>query len=308
MKHIALLLIVLLTNINVYSQNLYSKAYGDPLHPSIVYIHGGPRGNSTLFEGTTAKTLASKGYHVIVYDRRGEGRSVDTAANFSFKEAMADINEILAHYNLTNATFLGHSFGGILATLFTSENPEKVNRLILIGALFSQQETYNHILKSVEKHANNNNEQSTIDRISEINRLDTLSAQYRKACYELASAYGYFKMPNPTKQSIRLRIAYEKGIYGQANIRNDNAPLRFYQNEKMVNINTKDILKKSIKNGNKIFGIYGKDDGLFSQKQISDLRAIVGADNLKLIDNCSHYPFVDQQEVFIQHVMSIMSR
>lgn len=63
------------TCLQVSAQQLYSKAYGDPKNPAIIYLHGGPRGNATLFEGTTANALAERGFYVIVYDRRGEGRS-----------------------------------------------------------------------------------------------------------------------------------------------------------------------------------------------------------------------------------------
>lgn len=74
MKRITLLMAMIFIFLSAYSQQLYIKTFGDPHHPAIVFIHGGPRGNSVLFEGTTAQKLADKGFYVIVYDRRGEGR------------------------------------------------------------------------------------------------------------------------------------------------------------------------------------------------------------------------------------------
>lgn len=73
------------------NQTIYSKSYGQSENPAILFIHGGPRGNSTLFEGTTAQKLAEKGFYVIVYDRRGEGRSIDSTATFTFQEAINDL-------------------------------------------------------------------------------------------------------------------------------------------------------------------------------------------------------------------------
>ncbi|MDR0262347.1 MAG: alpha/beta hydrolase [Sphingobacterium sp.] len=64
-------------------RTIYSKSYGQRKDPAIIFIQGGPSGNSTLFAGTTAETLASKGFYVIVYDRRGEGRSIDSTAKLS---------------------------------------------------------------------------------------------------------------------------------------------------------------------------------------------------------------------------------
>ena len=48
--------------------------------------------------------------------------------------------------------------------------------------------------------------------------------------------------------------------------------------------------------------MYGKNDGIFSEKQLDDLNNIVGKKNFKLIDNCSHYLFVDQQNDFLEFI------
>lgn len=300
------LLLGLLNNTLVQAQEIYSKAYGNPKDPAIIYIHGGPRGNATLFEGTTATLLAKQGFYVIAYDRRGEGRSIDPLAKITFTEAIDDLDNIMEKYNLAKAAIIGHSFGGIVATLFTAVSAEKVDRLILVGALFSQQETYDHILASINKLAVTKKDTITLNRIPQISSLDRRSADYRTLCYELASQYNYFTMPQATPESKKLQLNYQNSEYGKTNIRNDQAPLLFYKNEKQVNIDTKQTLKR-IQNLNvKLYGIYGKQDRIFSEKQIADMRRIVGVKHFDLIDNCSHYPFVDQQAVFIKDIVRFM--
>jgi proline iminopeptidase len=83
MKQIITVFIYFFVLFSVKAQALYTKSYGDTKHTPIIFIHGGPSGNSTLFESTTALNLSQKGYYVIVYDRRGEGRSIDTTAKFT---------------------------------------------------------------------------------------------------------------------------------------------------------------------------------------------------------------------------------
>jgi proline iminopeptidase len=58
------LLLVLFFIISAFAngQNLYIKTYGNKEKKAIVFIHGGPSGNSTLFESTTAQKLADKGF------------------------------------------------------------------------------------------------------------------------------------------------------------------------------------------------------------------------------------------------------
>lgn len=278
-------------------QNLYIKTYGNKKDKIIIFIHGGPSGNATLFEGTTAQKLADQGFYVIAYDRRGEGRSQYPNAKFTFEEAFQDLNFIYATYHLKKAIILGHSFGGLVATLYTNKYPKNVSVLVLAGALFSQQETYDHILDTLKKKYSNDSEQ--LKRINIVENLDKNSADYRKKCFELAGENNFFKMPYPTAESKKLYADYEAGEFYKTNIRNKNAPLVFYQNEKQNNIDTRPVLKKIKSTGVPIYGIYGKDDGIFSSAQINSLKAITGENHFAFLDNCSHYLFVDQQSAFI---------
>jgi proline iminopeptidase len=291
-----------------FAQQIYSKAYGKKGNPALIYVHGGPRGNSTLFEGTTATALAERGFYVIVYDRRGEGRSNDPNAKLTFDEACLDLNGLIEQYGLTKVNLLGHSFGGIVSTLFANTFPEKVERLILVGALFSQQESYTHILHTSLKIATQKQDTTILKKISNIKSLNTQSEQYRKQTYEVASHYGFFKMPSPTEESKRVNQQYENSSFSKSNIRNDKAPLLFYQNELRVNIDTKPILRGFINKKIKLSAIYGAQDGVFSKKQFSDLRKITSSSNFYTIENCSHYPFVDQQQKFLNSVEEIMNK
>jgi len=293
-------IIFIISSIVLNAQNLYSKAYGNPKNVPVIFIHGGPSGNATLFEGTTAQKLSDKGFYVIVYDRRGEGRSKDENAAMTFKESFEDLKEIYTTYHIRKANILAHSFGGIIGTLFTSQFPEKVNSLTLAGALFTQQETYDHILKQAKEHFKN--DPSQLKEISEIENLDKNSAAYRKRCYEMAGKLNFFDMPNPTPKSEMLRNEYKAGEFYKNNIRNSDSPLKFYKNEPLNNLDNTSVLKDIRKKGIPIFAVYGKNDGIFSEKQLNDLKNIVGKKNFILIDNCSHYLFVDQQDDFLQFI------
>ncbi|MFZ4929656.1 alpha/beta hydrolase [Chryseobacterium sp. Mn2064] len=299
MKFSTTILFILFT-VFYHAQTLYSKAYGNPNNPPVIFIHGGPSGNATLFEGTTASKLAEKGFYVIVYDRRGEGRSKDKNATMTFQESFEDLNQIYADYKIKKANIIAHSFGGIIGTLFTSHFPKKVSSLTLAGALFTQQETYDHILKQAKEYFKN--DPTRLKEILEIEKLAKNSAVYRKRCYEIAGIMNFFKMPSPTPESQELRKNYEAGEFYTNNIRNPNSPAIFYKNEPLNNLDNTKILKEIKKKGTPIFAIYGKNDGIFSEKQLNDLKNIVGKNHFRLIDNCSHYLFVDQQDEFLQFI------
>lgn len=232
-----------------------------------------------------------------MYDRRGEGRSTDSNAKFTYLEAFQDLNSIYKTYQLKKAILVAHSFGGLVATLYTEKYPQNVSALVLSGALFSQQETYDHILNSVKKK--HKGDSKTIERISDIAKLNKNSAAYRKGCYDLAGANDYFTMPHPTTASKKLYASYEKSIFSTTNIRNKKAPLLFYKNEKQNNIDTRPYLIKIKKKGIPMYAIYGKDDRIFSASQMDSMKNLVGENHFTLLDNCSHYLFVDQQDKFL---------
>lgn len=303
MKQLLCLLFVIILS-SFHAQNIYSKDYGNSQNPAIIFIHGGPSGNATLFESTTAQPLADKGFYVIVYDRRGEGRSKDDYATMTFRESFDDLHNLYKKYSLKKATILGHSFGGIIATLFTNQYPEKVNALILAGALFSQQETYDYIFKQAKEKFKN--EPSKLQQIADIEQSDKNSAAYRKRCYTLAGEMNLFTMQTPTPESQQLRSQYESSIFSKENYRNPNSPIKFYNNEIQNNLDNKNILNNIKKKGVPIFAVYGKNDGIFSNQQLTDLKNITGKENFKLIDNCSHYLFVDQQDEFIKFIDHVL--
>jgi len=302
MKKIFLLSLLSLSFL-VSGETLYIKTYGNKNDKPIIFVHGGPSGNATLFEGSnTAEELSKKGFFVIAYDRRGEGRSTDPNAKFTYAEAFQDLNAIYKKYHLKKATLLAHSFGGLVATLYAEKYPQNINGLILAGALFSQQETYNHILDSVKKIYTKKNDLAKLDKVALVEKLNKNSAEYRKGCFELAGENNFFKIPHPTEESKKLYAAYDASDFFKTNIRNKNAPLLFYQNEKKNNIDTRSSLKKIKAEGIPIYAIYGKEDGVFSTEQLSSIKNLAGKNHFALLENCSHYLFVDQQKEFLSNV------
>lgn len=51
-----------------------------------------------------------------------------------------------------------------------------------------------------------------------------------------------------------------------------------------------------------IYGVYGQDDGLYSEAQIEKLKSLIGASNVFYWEQCSHNVFIDQQKKFIDAI------
>ncbi len=302
MKKTTLLFILLLISISIYSQKIYSKAYGNPSNKTIIYLHGGPGYNSTGFEKITAKKLSQNGFYVIVYDRRGEGRSIDKNALFKFKESFDDLNAIYKKFNIKSASLIGHSFGGIVATLYAEKHPEKINTLLLVGTPITMQKTFLTIINSSKQIYIRNKDSLNLKYIQQLQKMDTTSIAYSSYSFKHAMLNGFYYPKQITKEAINLYSKFKTDslLIKHGSKMTYEAVKGFWKNEKYTTLDITENLKQVLGNKTLVFGLYGKDDGLFSKNQITKIRHLIGNHNFKYINNCSHNSFIDQRSLFIK--------
>lgn len=302
MKNTLALFALILSPFLVKSQSLYSKAFGNPNDKAIIYLHGGPGYNSVGFEATAAKALSENGFYVITYDRRGEGRSNDKKAKFTFNEALSDLNAIYKTYHLESATLLGHSFGGTIAILFAEKYPAKTSAVILLSAPLSMQETLATILNSSKTIYKSKNDTVNLHYISMLEKMDKSSLQYSSYCFQHAMQNGFYYPKQPNKKALDIYAKFNSDTllmkYGAQ--MTYQAPKGFWKNERYTSVDLKENLKKIRQSNTAVFGLYGKDDGLFSKDQIQNIQNLIGENNFEYLQNCSHNPFIDQQDLFIK--------
>ncbi|AZN99135.1 alpha/beta hydrolase [Mesorhizobium sp. M9A.F.Ca.ET.002.03.1.2] len=101
----------------------------------IVFHHGWPLSaddwdNQMLF-------FLEKGYRVIAHDRRGHGRSTQTATGNEMDTYAADVAALVAHLDLKNAVHIGHSTGGGEVARYVARygGDGRVAKAVLIGAV-----------------------------------------------------------------------------------------------------------------------------------------------------------------------------
>ncbi|KJD36518.1 alpha/beta hydrolase [Tamlana sedimentorum] len=301
MKKILAIFVFVLSTIIVNAQTVYSKAFGNPNNKPIIFLHGGPGYNSMGFEATTAQKLSENGFYVISYDRRGEGRSPDKDAKFTFNETFDDLNLIFEKFNLTSATLIGHSFGGIVASLFAEKYPNKTKSIILVSAPLSMQETLSTILKTSKSIYTSKKDSVNLNYINMLEKMDKSSLEYSSYCFSHAMQNGFYYTKEPTIEALNIykRFKTDSLLIKYSSKMTYEAPRGFWQNENYTTIDLKDNLKQILKNRTPVFGLYGKDDGLFSATQIENIEKILGDVNFIYMNNCSHNLFIDQQTKFI---------
>lgn len=302
-----ILLFVFLNAFGIQAQELYVKTFGKTSDKPILFLHGGPGYNAAGFEISTAQKLSEQGFFVIVYDRRGEGRSVDTKAAFDFNQSFADIDNLSRKYHLAKINLMGHSFGGVLATLYAEKYPEKIGSVILVSAPVVLQESFRTILTSSRKIYVSKADKSSLDYLDMLKKMDPASMEYASYTFMHAMQNGFY---SPKQSSDEAKAIYKEMAanpdYKYVKEMTGEAPMGFWTSEKYTSIDLTQNLQNLVSKKIKIFGLYGKEDGLYAPQQIANLENIIGKQNLVYLDNCSHNVFIDQQQKFLQAVKTFL--
>jgi proline iminopeptidase len=100
--------------------------------PETVVLHGGPGAHHDyLLPGFD--TLAGR-RTLIYYDQRGGGRSpVPREVPVGWREQVADLEALRVAWGLERLSIAGYSWGALLAMLYATEHPDRVERLALVS-------------------------------------------------------------------------------------------------------------------------------------------------------------------------------
>jgi non-heme chloroperoxidase len=111
---------------------IYYKDWGSG--QPIVFHHGWPLSADDW--DAQMMFFLSHGYRVIAHDRRGHGRSTQTATGNEMDTYAADMAQLAAHLDLRNAIHIGHSTGGgEVARYVGRHGAGRVAKAVLIGAV-----------------------------------------------------------------------------------------------------------------------------------------------------------------------------
>lgn len=111
----------------------YQEA-GDEDAPTIILIHGFI--SSNLIWSNTLRPLANAGFRVIAPDLPGYGYSdKPAAASYTIEEQARAVKRLMDRLGIGHATIVGASYGGAIAATLALDNPERVEKLILVGAV-----------------------------------------------------------------------------------------------------------------------------------------------------------------------------
>ncbi len=267
---------------------IHLKTYGKGT--PILIINGGPGMNSNGFK-TLAKAIG-KSNKAIIYDQRGTGQSkaLDINANTITMDLMVDdIEAIRNHLKIDKWVLLGHSFGGMLASYYTSKYPNRIKGLILSSSgginldLFSRLNITARLTKTER------------DSLSYWNTIiskgdTTYHARLQRGTY-LAPAYLYNKahIPIIAERLTQVNFTVNRLVY------QDMRTIGFDCSEALKTVKTPVLI------------IQGKED-LIDKKTAETALNVFENSTLVILEKCGHYGWLDQPKAYFKTINNYLKK
>jgi non-heme chloroperoxidase len=113
---------------------IYFKDWGPKEAQAIVFSHGWPLSADDW--DAQLMFFLNHGFRVIAHDRRGHGRSTQTADGHDMDHYADDLAAVTSHLNLKKAVHVGHSTGGGEVAHYIGRHGEsRVAKAVLISAV-----------------------------------------------------------------------------------------------------------------------------------------------------------------------------
>lgn len=129
-------------DVSTASMTFRGFTFGNPAKPPVIALHG------WLDNAASFIPLVQylNNYHIIALDLAGHGKSDhrSAGAHYHLMDNVQDLHEIISAMKLDKVSFVSHSMGGIISSVYASCFPEKVDKLAVIesfGPLTLEPET-----------------------------------------------------------------------------------------------------------------------------------------------------------------------
>lgn len=108
---------------------------------TILFLNGGPEGNSALFYGFFLNNFLFEKFNLLLVDLPGSGFSTDNSRPVSFDEIASIYENEIKKQKVKNVILVAESIGAVAACLLSSKITEKFIKLILIAPFLDVETT-----------------------------------------------------------------------------------------------------------------------------------------------------------------------
>ena len=245
--------------------------------PETVVLHGGPGAHHDyLLPGFDA---LADGRTLVYYDQRGGGRSpVAREIAVGWEEHVADLEALRAIWGLERLTIAGYSWGALLALLYATRHPGRVERLALVSPAPVWLAMRERFEAEFARRNLDPELQAERKRLRESGLRESDPAAYQQRVFEL-SVVPYFFDPARARDLTPFRVTgrTQQEVWsslGDFDLRPAIATLRV-----------------------PAIVLHGSDDPIPAENAEA-VSAALGAP-LHRLDRCGHVPYVERPDAFV---------
>jgi non-heme chloroperoxidase len=110
---------------------LHYAEQGHPTGEALIFLHGY---SDSWFSFSRVLLWLSPSYHAFALTERGHGDSDKPECCYTLDDFAADVDAFMDALGIDQATLVGHSGGTLIAARVALSYPQRVSRLVLIGA------------------------------------------------------------------------------------------------------------------------------------------------------------------------------
>ena len=258
---------------------MYYEDYNDNKKNSypLILIH--PIGGNILIWNHEIPLLLKSEFRVVAYEIRGHYRTnMGKVGAYAMQDLVNDLHHLLEHLNIKKCSIIGHSIGGILASMYAAQYPEIVDAIILINSSPKKFEE-----KDLEKHFKTRH-------IAITQGIEALSEYKLKALDEAKDLlkdkkHSDFFRDVFTKTSVEGFVAATLALY--------TIP--------------EDVIPKLQTSNCKIFAIVGSDDEVF-MRLLKEAKEQLPEMELRVLDGSDHWVVIEKPEEMYDILMGFLGQ
>lgn len=278
--------------VRVDGAKLFCRTFGhNEEKPPVIIVHGGPGLGHAYLLPQMAEI--GKFSSAIFYDQRGAGRSIadDHWQSNPFQTYVNDLNQLREAFGFDKVSLLAHSWGGILASLYTLAHPQHIDKIIYLNSVPVSSKNY---LEFVTHRAGlvDNRETNAIRESSAFLQGDPKTTEKFYRLY----FKNYFANPELVNQ-LTVTMSPEAAI-------NCSKIYNFFF--EYVEKNGFDLYD-GLRALNKPSLIVTCDKDIIPLHYMEQLHKTIPSSTWVSINNCGHFPYIEQPKILFSTLRNFMA-
>jgi len=252
--------------------SLYTQTKGQG--PDLVLLHGWGM-NGDVWE-SIVPSLA-KNHRVSAVDLPGHGRSVDDLGNYNLKNLAEQVMEVTP----PDATLLGWSMGGLVATQLALDNPGTINALVLVS--------------SAPKFVRDDSWPDGVE--AEV--LDGFAGDLREDYSNIVKRFIAIQSMGSDNPREEQRILRDRVF------RHGDPPIAALEGGLKI-LHNADLRSRLAEIKIPVLLLTGEHDSLFRKQAAKKTQSLISSSKLVVIKGAGHAPFLSHEQEFLKELNNFL--